>query len=137
MADLSLDGLDIRDTGGIFFDLMSGLFEPAEVRGTDTVVPALAGRVARNRVKDTRKVVLTGYVTGTNAADMITNTQTLMAACDPANIVDLVVDDGYYAGIGPTTLAVRFVNAIPGPPTYGVLYQSWSLEFESITPDWT
>lgn len=137
MAELSLDALDIRDRAGIFLDVVSGLFEPADVRGTDTVVPGLEGRIERNRVKDVRRVRLEGYVTGSDAADMIANTQALMGACDPENIVDLVVDDAYYAGIGPVTLAVRFVNAIPGPPTYGVLYQSWSLEFESITPDWT
>lgn len=137
MADLTLDGLDIRDRASIFFDLMSGYYEPAEVRGSDTIVPALDGRVVRNRVIDSRRIRLDGYVTGTDTTDWAANTSNLMAACNAVTRVDLVIDDGYLGTVGTPTISVLLVNAIPGPPTYGVLYQSWSLEFESIAPDWT
>lgn len=137
MADLTLGGTDLRDRTGIFLDLVSGYFEPADVRGSDTVIPALAGRVERNRVKDTRRVVLSGYVTGSSASDWNANVTALMALCDPTALAVLTVNSPYLGASGSSSLNVRFVNAIGGEPMYGVLYQSWSLEFESIDPDWS
>ena len=85
MAELTYDGQDIRQAAartsgsGIFFDLVAGYSEPANVRGVDTIIPGLAGRTARDRVRDTRRIVLEGYVVGTSASDWRSKTDTLMA----------------------------------------------------------
>jgi hypothetical protein len=53
----------------ITFWLVGGLDDPADVRGEDTVVPALAGRIARNRVRDRRVIEIQGYVRGLGSDD--------------------------------------------------------------------
>lgn len=138
MSDLTLRGVDIRTRGGIFLDLDRGYSEPPEVRGRDVIVPARAGRVARGRVADRRSIVLTGYVQGTSASDWRLKTDTLMALLDATlDPGDLVVDDEYLglAGGLTATISVRCVNAIGGP-IFNQTFQTWSIELESVDPDW-
>lgn len=143
MADLTLDGLDIKEStkDGIQLDLVSGFYEPPVFRGSDTIVPGAGGRVVRNRVEDVRRIILEGYVTGTSAADWATNTNSLMltlygsASGDPVNLVVTAPYLGTAAG--PYTIAVRFVNAVGGDPMYAVKYQRWSIELEAVSPDWS
>lgn len=135
--DLTLGSTNIRDRTGIFFDLVKGFFEPPEVRGVDTDIPGLAGRISRNRVPVRRTITLDGYVTGSDAADWATNTAALMALLDPTSPATLTVANSYLGTTGSHATTVRFLNAAGGPPMYGVQYQSWSIELESIDPDWS
>jgi hypothetical protein len=63
---LTVGGTDVQQNPiGIFLEIVRGLSETAEVRGVDTLVPGLAGRIARNRLGDTRRLLLEGLVAGT------------------------------------------------------------------------
>lgn len=65
---LTFDGTDIQQNPfGIFLEIKRGMYEGPEVRGTDTVVPARTGRIARNRVADRWIIELEGYVSGIGA----------------------------------------------------------------------
>jgi len=60
----TFDGSSLQtDDFTIYFWIVSGLFEVPQVRGEDTVVPALAGRVEGNRVNDVLTIVLEGQIT--------------------------------------------------------------------------
>lgn len=142
-AELSLGGQDIRQAAarsshsGIFFDLMSGYSEPAAARGIDTIIPGAEGVVARNRVATVRSIVLQGYVVGSSASDWRSKTDTLMALLDPAaNPQDLVIASSYLGVSGTKTISVRVLNCVGGEPMYAVGFQSWSIELESLGPDW-
>jgi hypothetical protein len=66
---LTFRGVDIqRGDFGLFLEIVRGLEELPEVRGKDTVIPGLAGRMYRNRVVDRLPVELRGMVVG-NGAD--------------------------------------------------------------------
>jgi hypothetical protein len=136
-ADLDIREADARSTGsGIFFDIVAGFFEPSSTRGGDTVIPGLAGRVSRNRVKDVRRILLEGFVIGTSASDWATNTAALMAVMDPSlDAEDLVLDDDYLGVTGTGTIAARVVNVVGGP-IVAARFQTWSIELESVAPDW-
>lgn len=63
---LTFGGTDVQQQPiGIFLELVRGFGEGPSVRGTDTVVPGLVGRIARNRVADTWRIELRGMVAGT------------------------------------------------------------------------
>ena len=63
VVGLTYDGQDIQQADfTIYFWIVSGLIETPTVRGVDTVVPALAGRVEGNRVNDVLPIVLEGAV---------------------------------------------------------------------------
>lgn len=142
MAELTYDGQDIRQAAartsgsGIFFDLVAGYSEPANVRGVDTIIPALAGRTARNRVRDTRRIVLEGYVVGTSASDWRSKTDTLMGVMDSLTEENLVIADSYLGVSGTKTIATRVVNLVGGP-IVAMRFQTWSIEMESVAPDWS
>jgi hypothetical protein len=53
----------------VWLEITTGFDDVAEVRGHDTVVPHLAGRIARNRKKDVRGIELTGWVQGTGSTE--------------------------------------------------------------------
>lgn len=143
MAELSFDSQDIRQSAarssqsGIFFDLVSGYAEKATARGVDTVIPGASGRVERNRVKDGRRIVLEGYVVGTSASDWRSKTDTLMAKMDPSlDSKNLVITDSYLGVSGTKTIACRVVNVVGGP-IVAQKFQTWSIELESVAPDWS
>lgn len=136
MSLLTLGGTDIHDRSGIFLDLVRGFNEPAALRGVDSVIPTLAGRIPRNRAPDTRTVTLEGYVTGSDAADWQANVAALMALLT-TDESDLVIADGYLGTTGTLTLPVRCLSVpMGGSPMYAVMYQTWSIELTSVTPDW-
>lgn len=62
----------------IFLEITSGLDATPAVRGTDVVVPALAGRIAGNRVNDVIIVSLEGWV---RADPTTTTTATARTSC--------------------------------------------------------
>lgn len=66
VVGLTFGGTDIQHNPiGIFLEIVRGLNEGPSVRGSDTVVPGLAGRIARNRVADRWDIELRGLVAGT------------------------------------------------------------------------
>lgn len=145
--DLTLGGTSIRVAAaraaigvgtGIFLDLVSGYAEPATARGEDTIIPSIAGRVIRDRVKDYRRIVLEGYVIGTSASDWRSKTDALMALLSGtyASGSNLVIANAYLGTSSSKTIAVRCVNVMPGP-IFAQLFQTWSIELESVAPDWS
>jgi hypothetical protein len=140
---LSFDGLDIREAAaasgsGIFFDLVSGYNEPASVRGVDSVIPGADGRVFRSRVRDARRIILKGYVTGTSASDFQANMAALFGVMNPVNDpADLIISDSYLGTGGSPTIACRFLNAVGDDPENGPKFQRWTIELESVVPEWS
>lgn len=60
---LTYDGSDLQLSDlQVFLQIVRGLNEPPTVRGSDYVVPALAGRIEANRVNDVVSIVLEGIV---------------------------------------------------------------------------
>ena len=113
---LTFGGTDIQqDPFGIFLEIVHGLNEVPSVRGVDTIVPGLAGRIARNRVTDVLLIELQGLVAGlgTDEAaqreDFRDLVATFRALFDPTVIAALVatLEDG-----GTSTIAARTLNII-------------------------
>lgn len=71
-TDLQLSDLSI------FLEIKSGLDETPSVRGSDVVVPALAGRITGNRINDVLVVTLEGWV---RADPTTTTTATARTSC--------------------------------------------------------
>jgi len=60
---LTYDGVDLQTSDlQLFLEIVHGLNETPSVRGVDTTVPALAGRVEGNRVNDILVVTLEGLI---------------------------------------------------------------------------
>jgi hypothetical protein len=101
---LTYDGTDIQQNPiGIFLEIVRGLAEGPTVRGSDTVVPGLTGRIARNRTADVWTIDLEGWVAGTGVdedaqrSDFVTLRATLGTLFDPTRApADLVatLEDG-------------------------------------------
>ena len=65
---LTVDGTDVQqDPIGIFLELVRGLNEGPSVRGEDDIVPSLEGRTALNRVGDTWRLEIRGWIAGVGA----------------------------------------------------------------------
>jgi hypothetical protein len=87
---LTFRGVDVqRSDFGLFLEIVRGLDELPEVRGKDTVIPGLAGRMYRNRVVDRLPVELRGMVVGNGVdeaaqrSDLRTNMDFTRALFDP------------------------------------------------------
>lgn len=135
---LTANSTDVQDADlGIFLEIVRGLNESPSVRGTDTIVPGLAGRVARNRVADVLTIELRGIVTGAGAdeaaqrSDYRTNVNTVRALFDPTSLVTLVaaLEDGTSATITARPLNLVWDQLLP-------TLANVSIEMESIDPDW-
>lgn len=89
---LSFAATDLQQNPfGIFLEIVRGLGEGPSVRGKDTIVPALTGRIARNRKADTWRIELVGWVAGQGATEAIQRSDfadlraQLLALFDPTN----------------------------------------------------
>lgn len=138
---LTFGGTDIQQNPiGIFLEIVEGLAGTATVRGTDTVVPALAGRIARNRVADVRRIELRGLVAGTGATE----------ALQQASFWNLVAT--LRTLFSPTAAAASLVATLPNGTTATILARTlptmlWdqklpalarvTIELESVAPNWT
>lgn len=70
VASLTYGGTDLTDwASGIFFDVATGIGEVPTVRGEDTTVPGLPGRVAGNRVNDVLPIELRGHVRAATSSE--------------------------------------------------------------------
>lgn len=77
------DGFDCQQVDlQIFIEIIKGLNEVPSVRGTDSIVPALAGRAEGLRINDVLKIELAGFVRAdpalTTAADQQASYRTNM-----------------------------------------------------------
>lgn len=134
------DGQDLQANDlSIDLEVIVGLDEVAEVRGTDTTIPSKAGRRARNRVKDRRSIELGGWLQGVGEFEsvrmasyrqIVAFLQTLFdPARDPATL-SVPLEDGTTATISARPLVIVYGDR----PLPGVCRISVSLE--SIDPDW-
>lgn len=142
-TSLVANGVDLtRSDGRILGRVTRGLIESPDVRGRDTVVPALAGRVPRNRIADRLVIEWTGHVMGAgddeqeqreDFRDLIDSIRALMdPTSDPYELVVTMEDS-----------STRTITARPTPngivpgdddiPSYRLL----SLQWESVdAADW-
>jgi hypothetical protein len=139
-SDLTYRGTDIRLANKtIFFDLVRGYSEPAEVRGTDTVVPATAGRTARTHVLDRRIIELEGYIYGASGTAWRSTTDTVMALFSGTASPGTIAVSNTYLGVsGTATITARAISTIGGPiiTTASGVFQTWNVQLESLDPDW-
>jgi len=123
-----------------FFEIVRGIGETPAVRGVDYVVPAAAGRSVRNRVADSLRIELRGWVRGSGIAedaqrnDLKANRATIRALFDPTldpGALVATLEDGSTQTIAARSLPTMLWDA-QVPAFYRV-----SVELESIDPDWT
>lgn len=138
---LTFGGTDLQQNPiGIFLEIVEGLAGTATVRGTDTVVPGLAGRIARNRQPDTRRIELRGLVAGTGATealqqdsfwDLVATLRALFDPTDsPASLV-ATLPNGTTA-----TILARTLPTMVWDQTLPALARV-TIELESVAPTWT
>jgi hypothetical protein len=124
----------------VWLEITTGFDDVAEVRGHDTVVPHLAGRIARNRKKDVRGIELTGWVQGTGSTeaarlssyrDLVDELQTLF---DPVRVPAALAGtawDGTTRSIVSRPIGLRWGDlSIHGLRPLVVI-------LEAVTPDWS
>ena len=145
LSSLTFDGVDLqRSNLTIHLEVTQGLWELPEVRGEDSIVPGLNGRIPRNRVRDRRMIVLAGWVqgTGANETDRLASFTNLMDELDNLFRPDMFVStaDPILTGTawdGTTrSIAARPISLLPGPsPIPGV--RPVTVTLEAVEPDWT
>jgi hypothetical protein len=120
-----------------------GLDTSYQVRGADTVIPSLAGRVARNRVRDIRRVVLEGFVAGTGAndaamlddfRDACEELRTLFSPVASTGTLVINLEDGV------RTATLASVRTLPEEPEWGPDdipgFRTLAVELEAVGADW-
>lgn len=137
---LTFNGTDLQQNPpGLFLEIVVGLNEPPSVRGTDTIVPALDGRIPRNRVVDTRFIELRGWVAGIGATEALqrasfrTQVKALLALFNPSADPDDLVADLEDGTTG--TISAQTTNIIWGPLRVPAM-RTLSIELESTDPEW-
>lgn len=136
---LSYESHDLQQSSiGIFLEIKKGLWGPAEVRGTDWVVPGLDGQQPGNRRLHRRSIELRGYVIGsgsdeaTQRSSFVGLMEDLQDWFDPTTAGTLTAT---LPGSETATIEARcvppFVINQVGPAICEI-----SIELESIDPDW-
>jgi len=135
------NGTDLtRSDGRLIFYVTRGLDEVPEVRGEDTIVPSLNGRIPRSRRLDRFPIEAMGWVMGAGSGETAQRTDfvSLMESLrdlmnpvvDPYNIV-VTREDGT-----TRTITARPLNIVWDPiviPTF----RSGTLQWESVdAADW-
>lgn len=143
-TSLVANGIDLtRSDGRIIGQVTRGLIEQWEVRGKDTIVPALAGRVPRNRIRDRLMIEYTGHVMGAGAnedaqredfRDLMDSIRTLMdPTSDPYDLV-ATMEDGSTRTITARPTPNGIVPGNDDIPSYLLI----SLQWESVdSADWS
>lgn len=142
-TSLVANGVDLtRSDARILGRVVRGLNELPEVRGRDTIVPALAGRVPRNRIGDRLVIEWEGMLMGAGSTeqdqredfrDIVDSIRALMdPTSDPYELVVTLED-----GTTTRSITARPINAVFGDdqlPSYRVC----SLQWESVdAADWS
>lgn len=143
---LEFAGLDIQQPS-IFFDVMGSLWEPAEHRGEDDVVPGKAGRYRRNRVADRRLISLRGWTRGIGGTveerqqAWALAEEALGAILSPANDPAVLEVISPYLGLpsGSASITAAVVEWTAGPVYNTMSFRRWTFVLEAIgdSPDWT
>jgi hypothetical protein len=142
---ITADGTDLVELVGnvprIVLRCVRGLDEGPRVRGQDTTIPGLPGRIARNRVADGRTIEGEGYVQGLGEsaaeelADFRAIVEELRALCDPTQdpyLLEVELEDGGVASIMARPLPQQPLWGPGDQPTWRAL----SIEWEAVGDDW-
>jgi hypothetical protein len=140
-TSLVADGVDLtRSDGRIIGRVVRGLNELPEVRGKDTIVPGMNGRIARNRKLDRLIIEWEGLIQGAGSTedakredfrDLIDSIRSLMNPVqDPYELV-VTLEDG-----STRSITARPINAM-FEAEFVPSYREASLEWESVdSADW-
>lgn len=140
-TSLVADGVDLtRSDGKLLFRVTRGINEVPEVRGQDTIVPSLNGRIPRSRRLDRHVIEAEGLVMGAGATEALqwTDFRSLMDSLvdlmnpvqDPYNIA-ITVEDGT-----TRTITARPLNLVSGDDDIPS-YREVTLQWESVdAADW-
>lgn len=140
LANLEFAGEDLqRSDLRIHLDIVSGLNDGLEVRGTDTVVPGLAGQVPRDRKANVRHIVLAGWIQGTGTTE-VERQADYQSSCDLLEATfSLVADPDTLQGTArdgsSRSIEARPTNLVwDDEPAMGVCHITVMLD--SVEPDW-
>jgi hypothetical protein len=140
VVGLTYDGTDLQDSDlQLFLTITAGLWEHPSVRGTDQVVPSLAGRLEGNRVNDVLPIELDGLIrapmTGTLEEAHATYVakkaavRTLFASNRERAPLVATLEDGSTATISARPMTSAWPEKVPG------LYSELHLQLEAYG-DW-
>lgn len=142
MAELTYDGTELRRSDkSVRFYITTGWVDvPADIRGTDTIVPGLSGRTRRPKVRDTRTVILSGMIMHAEPSGLLAIQEELgdlwRADAAPANLVVT----GPYLGLDPgetATLLCATVNVAVADSELAFMRRySWELVSLDTPPEW-
>lgn len=145
LGGLSYRAVDFQ-TENLFFDFMGSLYEPADHRGQDDVVPGMPGRYRRNRVSDQRLIPLKGWTRGTGSTAVERRQSFDAAESVLGGLLDPSADPGVllvippYMGLtgGPMSILAAVANWTAGAVEGSLSYRRWTVELEAIgnPPDW-
>ena len=130
----------------LFLDLMDSLFEPADHRGADDVLPGLPGRYRRNRVPDVRKLRLNGWTRGVGTDEEERQQSWADAEAELGSLLDPDVSGDLialapYLGLngGGASIEAYPLNWIAGVPKAHMTFRLWTVELEAVgnPPDWS
>lgn len=134
-----------RGDRSIFLQIVAGMDEQVEVRGSDDIIPEATGRDVQPRRPDRRVIELQGWVLGVGAT--IENKRTnyrsrineLHAILDPTLAPGALTVTSPYMGLasGTATIAARYVNAVWDEVIQGY-FRRVSVELECVAspPNW-
>lgn len=138
---LTFGGTDIQDLAGngILLYLKRGFNEPADVRGSDLIIPAKTGRLIGTRVKDRRDLVLEGIVTGSGTTAALELTSFRSRWTTFTTLFDLTLTRALVATLedaSTKTIQARTLNIAMDQSITSMMARV-SVELESVTPDWS
>lgn len=141
LSSLTLDGVDLQRADlSVHFDIVSGLNDGLDVRGADTVVPSLAGRIPRSRKRDVRHIILSGTIQGTGASEALrlASWQNLRdelemifdPSADVATLVGMALDGTW------RQIDVRTQPGLVWTPSPVLGVETVTVLLHSVEPDW-
>lgn len=137
-----------QDRLGVHLEIAVGFDETPTVRGDDTVIPGLAGRIPGNRVADELSILLAGNVRGDledgspmteleRRTSYRVNVLALQAAFDPTlrGVIDVLGEDGYTYTIAARPLSIVYgPEIVPGERQVSVALVSTTSPYWTRTP---
>lgn len=148
-SEVVTHGITYRSTDYVTFSgtqlrfclrLVSGLYAGIQVRGTDVIVPGLAGRISQNRLLDRRLIEVEGFVQGIGSTedarrdDFEAAMATLMNDFDPtlaAGSLVVHLQGGGTASIEARTLPETIEGQATIPSRLDIAFR-----LEAVGSDW-
>ncbi len=127
------------DAIGTKLQLTQGYPGFVQVRGKDYIVPGRRGRVPMPRVADLRTLLIEGWLTGADFDEYRDRADTLALVFDPELDAQVLEISSPYLGLPPgvtKTINARVLNVVLGELLGGGTFRHWSIELESVDPDW-